>query len=73
MLSLHLRLCLSEASLASLVVGDGLVQTFFVEVGPEGVAEVQLRVGYLPEQVVAYALLAAGAYEQVGVGHEARR
>ena len=43
-----------------------------MEVGPEGVAEVKLRVGALPEEVVAESDFPARADEQVGVGHEGR-
>ena len=42
------------------------------EVGPELVAEDELRVGALPEQVVGDPLLAAGADQQVGVVHLGR-
>jgi hypothetical protein len=38
------------------------------ERGPVGVAEVQLGMHGLPEQEVGYALLAAGADDQVGIG-----
>jgi hypothetical protein len=41
----------------------------FAEVRPEGVGEVELGVGQLPEQEVAQAQLAAGADHQVGIGH----
>ena len=61
---------LAEAAFATLVVDDGAVEFFAAEVGPERVAEVEFRVGRLPEQVVAESLLATGADEQVGVGHE---
>ena len=39
------------------------------EVGPEEVGEIELGVGHLPEEEVADAQLAAGANQQVGVGH----
>ena len=47
------------------------MQALLVEVGPVSVAEIKLRIGYLPEQIVGYAHLSARAYQQVGVGHEA--
>ena len=40
-----------------------------VKVGPQDVGEVQLSIGHLPEQEVADARLAAGADEQVHLGH----
>src|SRR5205823_225271 len=39
------------------------------EVRPQLVAEDELRIGPLPEQVVAGPLLAAGADDQVGIVH----
>ena len=41
----------------------------YAEVGPEDVADEQLGVADLPEEIVADAHLAGGADEQVGVGH----
>ena len=58
----HLFAGLSESALALLVVGNGFVQVGFVEVGPESIAEIQFRVGYLPQQIVADSQLASGAY-----------
>ena len=68
----HLRLGFSETTLAALEALDGLVQVGFGEVGPVGVAEIELGIGDLPEQIVRDAQLATRADEQVGVGHEAR-
>ena len=56
------------ATLALLVVGDGLEQVLAPEVRPEHVGHPDLRVGDLPEQEVRDPHLAARADEQVGVG-----
>ena len=44
-----------------------------VEVRPEAVAEIQLRVGQVPEQEIADALFATGADEEVRIGRLAER
>src|SRR5205085_6964760 len=49
----------SEPSLPGLVLGQRGLEGGAVEVGPELLAEDQLRVGALPEQVVGDPLLAA--------------
>src|SRR5512134_458919 len=59
----------AEAPGPLLEVPDRLVEVLAVEVRPENRREVQLRVRGLPQQEVAEALLAAGADDQVGVGH----
>ena len=59
----------AEAALAALVVGDGFEQMDAAKVGPEAVGDEDLGVGDLPEQEVGDALLAAGADDEVGVGH----
>ena len=61
----------AEAPLAAGVPGERRIERRGVEVGPEDVGEVQLRVGELPQQEIADALLAAGADQQVGLGREA--
>ena len=62
----------AEAPLAPLVVGDGNAQVVAVEIGPVYVGDVEFGVCYLPQQEVADAHVASGAYEQVGVRHECR-
>src|SRR5471032_1376058 len=57
------------APLAPPEFGDGFLEMGLVEGGPQGVDEHQHGVGALPEQEVADALLAAGADQQVGIGH----
>src|SRR5690606_39660899 len=57
-----------EAAVAVLVVADGGVEGLAAEVGPEGLRDVELGVGDLPEEEVRDAHLAAGADEEVGVG-----
>src|SRR5262249_27815143 len=58
-----------EAPLALLVLGDRAREGLAREVGPELVAEDELRVGALPEQIVGDPLLPAGADQQVRVVH----
>src|SRR5690625_1793727 len=48
-------------------LGNGSLQILALEVGPEPIAEDQLRVGQLPEQEVADPHLSAGADEQVRI------
>src|SRR5574341_321137 len=55
----------AEAPLAPAKLGHGVFQVLPVEVRPQLRCEVQLRVGGLPKQKVAQALLAAGADQQV--------
>ena len=50
-----------------------LVQMLLAEIRPQRVDEHQLGVGALPEQEIADALLAAGADQQVRVGHARRQ
>ena len=69
-LALNLCLSLSEATLTVLKRCDGLVQVLLAEVGPIGVAEIQLCVCDLPKQEIADAQLSARTDEQVGIGHE---
>src|SRR6478735_7497815 len=50
-------------------LSDCLLQVVLAEIGPQRVDEHQLGIGTLPEQEIADALLAAGADQEVGVGH----
>ena len=59
----------AEAALAAGVVGQRRVQVLRAEVRPVAVAEVQLRVGALPEQEVADAKLPGGADQELRVVH----
>src|SRR3954453_7260507 len=61
-----------EAPLALLVLAQACLEGLAAEVGPELVAEDELRVRALPEQVVGDPLLAAGPDQQVGVVHLGR-
>ena len=45
----------AEAPVALLIVDDGGIERPLVEVGPERVAEIELRIGALPQQEVAQA------------------
>src|ERR1700712_2940518 len=47
------------------VLGEAALERGTVEVGPQFVAHDELRVGALPQQVVAHALLAAGSDDEV--------
>jgi len=47
---------------------EGFVKLCGIEVGPQGVGEIKLSVGQLPQHEVADARLAARADEQVGLG-----
>src|SRR5690349_13522447 len=58
-----------SAVLAPLVLGQRLLESAAGEVRPELVAEDQLGVGQLPEQVVGQPALAAGPDHQLGVVH----
>src|SRR5580704_7976605 len=55
--------------LAPAELGDRLFQVLLAEIRPQRVDEHQLGVGTLPQHEIADALLAAGADQQVGVGH----
>lgn len=67
---LHLRLCLAEATLPALIACYGLSKVFLSEVRPISVAEIQFRIGYLPQQIVADAQFASCTYEEFWVRHE---
>src|SRR5215218_6156992 len=58
----------AEPAGSLLVVADGLVQVFAVEVWPQDRREIQFGVGRLPQQEVRYALLTARPDDEVGVG-----
>src|SRR5579859_337438 len=60
------------AALAFLVFEERLEQTCAVEIGPQRFRHENLRVGDLPQQKIAYAHLAAGADEQIGVRQSTR-
>src|SRR5262249_13357560 len=63
----------SEAALTLLVGSDRGVECIRVEVGPEEIGEIELRVGKLPQQKVRNALLSSGADEQVRLGRIGHR
>src|SRR5215216_53622 len=54
-------------------LGNRLFQMVLAEIRPQRVDEHQLGIGTLPEQKIADALLAAGADQQVGIGHARRQ
>src|SRR5262245_29870808 len=62
-----------EAALALLVRDDRPVETGGVKIGPQGVGEVELGIGQLPQHEVADALLAAGPDEQIRLGSVVER
>src|SRR5947207_8744467 len=61
------------ATFAAAELGDGLLEMVLAEVGPQCVDENKLRVGALPQQEIADALLAARADQQIRVGHTSRQ
>src|SRR5512137_389471 len=63
-----LRVGQAEASLPAGVETQCRVERGIVEVGPERVAEIELRIRQVPEQEIADALLATGADEQIRFG-----
>src|SRR5438270_10699036 len=66
------RLAATEPPPALPELGERGLEGLAREVGPQLVAEDELGVGRLPEQVVGQALLAAGADDEVGVVHLGR-
>src|SRR5262245_46493942 len=66
----------ADAAIASLTptkLRDRLLKVLLAEVGPQRVDKHQLGIGALPQQEIADALLAAGADQQVGIGHARRQ
>src|SRR5208337_1126135 len=61
-----------EAALALLERFYGLQQLGAAKVGPEGLGDVDLGVGDLPQQEIAQPHLAAGANDQVELGQAVR-
>ena len=57
----------TKAAIASLIVQQRLMKSVAVKVWPEGFGKVKLSVGQLPEQIIAKALFATGADEEVWV------
>ena len=64
----HLIAGATEASLTGLVVQEGTIEVFSPKVGPVEIAEVELRIGELPEEVVADPTLPTGADQKIGIG-----
>src|SRR5690606_20832225 len=62
----------AEAPLALLEVFQRANELRLPESGPEGLGDVELGVGDLPEEEVRHAHLAAGADQQVGIGKVVR-
>src|SRR5450759_1626423 len=58
----------AEAALALLIGSDGCGECFAIEVRPQQVGEIELRIGKLPQQKVADSMFAAGADEQIRLG-----
>src|SRR4051812_8851893 len=57
----------AEAPLAAAIGFERFIERSAVEVRPKRVGEVKLRVGELPQQEIADALLAAGADKEIGL------
>src|SRR5262245_33026955 len=60
---------LPDAALAPLVVLQCLDELLLAEVGPERLGDVDLRIRPLPEEEIRHSHLAAGADQQIRVGH----
>src|SRR3569832_2233616 len=65
---LHLFTGAAEAALTSRIGFQGLVERARVEIGPQGIGEIQLGIGEVPQQKIADALFTAGANEEIGLG-----
>src|SRR5206468_11527592 len=63
----------SKAALALPVGGKRRVERRSIEVGPQRVGEIELRIRQLPEEKIADAPVTSGAVEQVRLGHVAHR
>src|SRR6476661_2698237 len=59
----------AEPPLAARELGDGAGEIVVREVRPQGVAEVELGVGKVPQKEIADALVASGTDEEVGLRH----
>src|SRR5712692_6501393 len=62
----------AEAALAPAEFKNGVLERGAIEIGPIDRHEDELAVGRLPHQEVRQALLAAGADDQIGIGHVGR-
>ena len=62
----------TETAVTVLEINDRQIQILALEVRPQGIAEIKLAVGALPQQEIAQPQLAAGADDQLRVG-DARR
>src|SRR5512147_2193944 len=63
----------AEATLPPGVPAQRGLELRSIEVRPEHVAEIKLRIGQLPKQEVADAALATGAYQKIRLGRERQR
>ena len=66
---LYLFAGLTKAAFALLVIKNGFAEVFVTEIGPIGVAKIQLAVGTLPKQEIAQSLFAACADEELWIGN----
>ena len=55
-----------------LEINDRQIQILALEVRPQGIAEIKLAVGALPQQEIAQPQLAAGADDQLRIGNARR-
>ena len=46
------------------------MQIFFIEVWPEGITEIQLRISYLPKKIVADTEFTSCTYQEFRIWHE---
>ena len=58
-----------EASLARLIIYDGLAEICFLEIGPVFRGKIEFGICDFPKEEIGNAEVAASADKQVGVGH----
>jgi hypothetical protein len=69
---MHIPMTLAKPTIGTAILGEALLEHLAAEVGPQLVAEDELGIRCLPEQVVRGPLLAGGPDDQVGVVHLGR-
>src|SRR5260221_3021965 len=57
------------STIATMEILYRLLEVALGKIGPQRVGEAELRIGRLPEQEIADPLLAAGADDEIGIGH----
>src|SRR5690606_22247716 len=62
----------AEATFAAVILRERTFEGSSIEIGPVQIEKHEFAVGGLPHQKVGQALLAAGANDEIGIGHVAR-